>query len=158
MTKTNKKNGLGKIADFVEDLQQRKIPKVNEDASVSEILDAFVESNHSRIVYVVDDQERLKGIISLGNLIRHVFFLYHDTDINSSHLISMAVSETAKDFMLDKMFFALTSDDVESVLKRMIKQNIKEIAILDDEKRIIADFTMIDLLKHYKNAKGRNLF
>jgi CBS domain-containing protein len=154
MTGKNKKNGLGKISDFLEKLQQRNIPKVNEDASLSEILDAFVDSDYSRIVYVVDNQERLKGIISLGNLIRHVFFLYHDTDISSRHLISMAVSETAKDLMLEKTLFALTSDDVESVLKRMIKHNVKEIAILDDEKRIIADLTMIDLLEHYKNAKG----
>jgi len=51
----------------------------------------------------------------------------------------------------------MTSDDVESVLKRMIKHNIKEIAIVDDGKKIIADFTMIDLLKHYKNAKGQDL-
>ena len=106
MTKTKPESGLGKIADFLGQLQQRNIPKVNEKASVSEILDTFVESDHSRIVYVVDDQERLKGIISLGNLIRHVFFLYHDTVVDSSHLISMAVSETAKDFMLEKIFFA----------------------------------------------------
>jgi len=90
MTEIDKKNSLGKISDFVKELKQRNIPKVNEKASVSELLDAFVDSDHSRIVYVVDDQERLKGIISLGNLIRHVFFLYHDTGINSSHLISMA--------------------------------------------------------------------
>ena len=70
----------------------------------------------------------------------------------------MAVAETAKDFMLAKVFFALASDDVKIVLKRMIKRNIKEIAILDDQKRIIADCTMIDLLKHYKGRKDQNLF
>ena len=157
MTESKRTDYLGKVADFLKQSKPRNVPKVKEQAGVSELIEAFVQSDHSRIVYVVDDQERLKGIISLGNLVRHFFFHYHDTHIDSRHLISMAVSETAKDFMHENALVTRVTDEVEDVLKRMIKNNVKEIAILDSEKRIIADLTIIDLLKYYKHRMGKEL-
>lgn len=151
------KRGLGRIADLVEELKQRKIPMVSKGATVSEIVDAFVGSHHSHILYVVDDGGRLIGIISLGNLVRYVFFLYHDQHIHTRNLISMAVSETAGDFMEREPMFATLSEDVEEVLQRMTKNNVKEIPILDDEKRVVADLTIVDLLKYYKGIKGPDL-
>ena len=38
-------------------------------------------------------------------------------------------------------------EDVETVIKRMLKAGIKEIAVLDDGKRVIGDLTMLDLLR-----------
>ena len=157
MTESKRRDHIGKVADFLKESKPRNVPKVKEQAGVSELIEAFVQSDHSRIVYVVDDQERLKGIISLGNLVRHFFFHYHDTHIDSRHLISMAVSETAKDFMHENALVALVTDEVEDVLKRMIKNNVKEIAILDSQKRVIADLTIIDLLEYYKHRMGKDL-
>jgi CBS domain-containing protein len=157
MTELKRTDYMGNVADFLKEAKPRNVPKVKEQAGVSELIDAFVQSDHSRILYVVDDQERLKGIISLGNLVRHFFFHYHNTHIDSRHLISMAVSETAKDFMHENVLVAWVTDDLEDVLKRMIKNNIKEIAILDSEKRVIADITIIDLLKYYKRRMGKEL-
>ena len=151
------KRSLGKIADLVERLKQRKIPVVSKRATVSEIIDAFAASDHSRILYVVDDEGRFRGVLSLGNMIRHVFFHYHDPSINSRSLVSMSVSETAGDFMQREAMFAIHSEDVEDVLQRMIDHNVKEIPILNDEKRVVADLTIVDLLKHYKCIKGPDL-
>ena len=151
------KRSLGKIADLVERLKQRKVPVVSKRATVSEIIDAFAASDHSRILYVVDEEGSFRGVLSLGNMIRHVFFHYHDPSIDSRSLISMVVSETAGDFMQQEPMVTMLSDDVEAVLQRMIDHNVKEIPILDDEKRVVADLTIVDLLKHYKCIKGPDL-
>ena len=151
------KRSLGKIADLLEQLKQRKVPVVPRRATVSEIIDAFAASDHSRILYVVDDELRFIGVLSLGNMIRHVFFHYHDPSIDSRSLISMVVSETAGDFMQREPIFAIHSEDVEDVLQRMIDHNVKEIPILDDEKRVVADITIVDVLKYYKSVKGPDL-
>jgi len=151
------KRSLGKIADLLEQLKQRKVPVVPKRATVSEIIDAFAASDHSRILYVVDDELRFIGVLSLGNMIRHVFFHYHDPSIDSRSLISMVVSETAGDFMQREPIFAIHSEDIEDVLQRMIDHNVKEIPILDDEKRVIADLTIVDLLEYYKSVKGPDL-
>ncbi len=85
-------------------------------------------------------------------MIRYVFFHYHDPFIDSRSLVSMVVSETAGDFMQREPMFAVYSEDVEDVLQRMIDHNIKEIPILDNEERVVADLAIIDLLKHYKSV------
>jgi CBS domain-containing protein len=69
----------------------------------------------------------------------------------------MSVSETAGDFMQREPVFAILSDKVEDILQRMIDHNVKEIPILDDEKRVVADLTIVDLLRHYKSVKGGDL-
>jgi CBS domain-containing protein len=152
MAGAKNKRSLGKIADLLEQLKQRKLPVVSKRATVSEIIDAFAVSHHSRVLYVVDDEWRFIGVLSLGNMIRHVFFHYHDPSIDSRSLVSMVVSETAGDFMQREPMFAIHSEDVEDVIQRMIDRNVKEIPILDDEKRVIADITM-----YYKSVKGPDL-
>lgn len=149
------KQPLGKIADLMGQLKQRKVPVVHRGATVSEVIDAFVASNHSRMLYVVDDEQRLKGVVSLGKLIRHVFFHYHDPSIDSRILVSMFVAETAGDFMERDPVFALIGEGIQNVLQRMIDHNAKEIPILDDEKKVVADLTIVDLLKHYTCIKGK---
>ena len=37
-------------------------------------------------------------------------------------------------------------DEVEDVLERMVAGNVDEVPITDDEGRVVADLTMIDLL------------
>ncbi|MEE4351644.1 MAG: CBS domain-containing protein [Desulfatiglans sp.] len=146
-----------KIADLIVQLKKRKLPVIDRQAGVNEIIDAFVASNHSRILYVVDKEQRLKGVLSLGNLVRHVFFHYHDPPIDSRSLVSMFVSETADDFMQREPVCAMPSENVQDVLQRMIDHNTKEIPIVDSSMRVVADLTIIDLLHHYKPIKAQDM-
>lgn len=66
----------------------------------------------------------------------------------------MAISETAGHFMQRLPHFAVASDDLKEVLQRMVKNNIKEIPIVDNDKKIVADLTIVDLLNQYRNVKG----
>jgi hypothetical protein len=47
------------------------------------------------------------------------------------------------------LIYATNEDNAETVIERMIKAGVKEIAILDSEKRVHADLTMLDLLRYY---------
>jgi CBS-domain-containing membrane protein len=107
---------------------------------------------HTRLMYVVDEENRCQGIISLGTLIRHLFSHDFEPAIHARFLIPMITSETAKHIMNKGLICATMEDEVEAVIERMIKAGIKEIAILNSEKRIVADLTMLDLLKYYHLA------
>ncbi len=152
MTETGNRKTPGKIADLIKDLDHRKIPVINEEAGIDEIIQAFARSTHSRLVYVVDPKGRLKGFLSLGNLVRHVFFHLHEFHINTRRLTHIALSEKAGHFMQRAPHFAVASDDMEAVLQRMIKENIKEIPIVDEEKKVVADLTIVDFLDHYRKS------
>ena len=153
MIKEKDNYNFGKLVDLLGAKKQRKIPIVSKNTTLDEIIDAFARSAHSRLIYVVDDAKKIAGVISLGDLIRHVFFHYHEQHqyIDKTQLIKMATCETANDFMKKEPLVATTSDNIEDVLEKMIKYNAKEIPVVDNEKRIVADLTMVDFLKYCKS-------
>ena len=135
-----------KMAEILQSLRGREIPVIAEDASIEEAIERMTRFQHSRLLYVVDPDRRLAGTISLGNLVRHFFFRSHEPQVHARLLISMITTETARDIMQRHPIFATEEENVDQVLKRMIEKNMSEIAVLDQEKRLIGDVTMIDLL------------
>ncbi|MCB2180393.1 MAG: CBS domain-containing protein [Desulfobulbaceae bacterium] len=154
MSASPQKNSYGTIEEIIGQQPERPLPLINATSSVAEVIDAFITSCHSRLLYVVDDQNKLQGVISLGHLARHIFFHYHDHHVDTRHLISMAVSETAGDLMQRKPLYAELAENVEDVLQRMISHNVKEIPIVDTDHKVKADLTMVDILKQHKARKG----
>ena len=152
MAKTANREKSLKIKDLIRDMERRKVPIINEQADIDEIIQAFTRSTHSRLLYVVDQKGKLKGFLSLGNLVRHVFFHYHEPHIHTRSFTHMAVSEKAEHFMQRSPQFAVASDDLQEVLQRMIKNNIKEIPIVDEDEKVFADLTIVDFLNHYRKS------
>jgi CBS domain-containing protein len=115
---------------------------------------AMIQFEHSRVVYVQNETGELIGTISLGALAKHVFSPSHVPRIHARLLLSMITTETAKDMMQKKPVFAITHEDVGTVLKRMVESKVKEIPILDEHRKIVGDVTMLDLLKFLLNTVG----
>jgi CBS domain-containing protein len=138
-----------KIKEILETIEERELPLVREHDTIREVLEKMLKHPHTRLMYVVDEENRCQGIISLGTLIRHLFSHGFEPAIHARFLIPMITSETAKHIMNRGLICATMEDEVEAVIERMIKAGIKEIAILNSEKRIVADLTMLDLLKYY---------
>jgi CBS domain-containing protein len=141
-----------KVSELVPLLKERRLPLIHEKATIKEVVDAMTSFEYSRLIYVVDDEGRLTGTISLGLLARHVFSPSHEPQIHPRHLIDMITVETAKDIMQKNTLVATEEEAVGSVLKRMIGANVKEIPVLDREKRVVADITIVDLLRSLFNA------
>ena len=141
-----------KVSELVPLLKERRLPLIHEKATIKEVVDAMTSFEYSRLIYVVDDEGRLTGTISLGLLARYVFSPSHEPQIHPRHLIDMITVETAKDIMQKNTLVATEEEAVGSVLKRMIGANVKEIPVLDREKRVVADITIVDLLRSLFNA------
>jgi CBS domain-containing protein len=137
------------IAELLAAIDGRKLPFVAEQESIAGVLHTMVNFPHTRLIYVVDSQGRCTGTISLGVLIRHLFAHGFEPAVHSRHLIPMITSETAADIMSRQLIYAVKEDKVETVVRRMIKAGVKEIAVLDEGRQLIGDLTMLDLLKHY---------
>jgi len=146
MTKIQQKNLSATVAELIEAVGQRQIAHVFPLTGVKEIITAFAGSEHARQVYVVDDEKHLCGVISLGNLAKHLLFHHIDKAVDNLHLISMATSETATDFIDRPVITAHLSETIKPVLERMLSANIKEIPVLDDQECLIGDLTLVDIL------------
>jgi CBS domain-containing protein len=147
MTGLSEEKSSRKVSEFAADLKDRDLPLIHEDTNIEEVIDAMIGFKHSRLLYVVDDHRKLIGTISLGILIRHVFTRRYEPRVHPRFLISMITTETARHIMQKHPIFAMEEEEVGEVLDRMIRSNVKEIALVDRENRVIANLTMIDLLK-----------
>ncbi len=141
------------VSELITTLEKRNLPIIHEKANIKEVVDAMISFEHSRLLYVVDDDGRLTGIISLGALSRHIFSPSHEPQIHPRFLINMITAETAKDIAQKNTLFTTEEEKVEVALKKMIKRNVKEIPVLNNEKRVIADFTIMDLLRFIVNSE-----
>lgn len=151
MRPIEKIKGSARVTEVVAFLKERKLPLIQDKANIEEVIDTMIRFQHSRLLYVVDDDKKLTGTISLGMLVRHVFSTSHEPQIHPRFLINMITAETAKDIMQKNLVVTTEEEKVEVVLKRMIRTNAKEIPVLDKEKRVVADLTMVDLLKFLLN-------
>lgn len=137
------------IAELLKTIDERLLPLVDQEETIAGVLQVMVKFPHTRLIYVVDAQERCIGTISLGVLIRHLFARGFEPAVHSRFLIPMITSQTAEDIMNRQLIYAVKEDKVEKVVQRMIKAGVKEIAVLDEDRQLIGDLTMLDLLKHY---------
>jgi CBS domain-containing protein len=138
--------GGATVEQVLSDTGPRELPVIEPDATVEEAISAMVGFPHSRILYVVDEGQHLLGTISLGSLVRHVFSSSHEPKVHARHLIGMITTEFAEELMHRHPVYATAGEEVEVVLKRMVGNNVKEIGVVDEEMRLVADLTMIDLL------------
>jgi CBS domain-containing protein len=134
------------VADLIASIGQRQLPQVSPGAKEAEIVAAFGRAEHARLVYVVDGQQQLVGVISLGNLTRHLLFHLSGAEMDNLHLLNMALAETAEDYIDRQLITANLSESIELVLKRMLKAAVKEVPVLDGQGRLVADLTLVDIL------------
>jgi len=141
-----------KISELVAILEKRKIPMICEDADIKEVVDAMISYECNRLLYVVDSNEKLSGVISLKVLSRHVFSPSHEPQIHPRFIISMITAKKAKDIMQKNTVVASEEEKLKQVLKRMIRTGVEDIPVLNKDKRIIADLTLADLLRFVVNS------
>ena len=136
-----------KIHEVLACIGPRDVPSIHEDSQIDNVIRMMAKHIHTRLVYVVDAEKRLQGTITVGSLLRHIFPHHYEGVIHAHGILGFITAETAQHIMERKCIFASPNDPVEMVLKRMASTGVKEMAVLDDNDRIIADITAIDLLR-----------
>ncbi|MDF1526879.1 MAG: CBS domain-containing protein [bacterium] len=135
-----------RVRDVVARHKDRQVPLVRQDAPIAELAQAIAWHRHSRQLYVVDEQDHLLGNITLGRLVMYVFASSHGSSMNPRHVIGLITCKTAGDLMTEGTLSTGMEDEVEEVLERMVAGNLDEIPVINNEGRVVADLTMVDLL------------
>ena len=147
MTGGEKMLGGKKVAEVVAFLKKKRLPLIDQKANIEEIVAAMIHFEHSRFLYVVDHNDKLVGTISWRLLARHVFSSSHDPQIHPRFIMSMITAETAKDIMQKNPLFTTENELLETLLTKIIQRRVQEIPVIDKEKRVIANLTIVDLLR-----------
>ncbi|MDY0351732.1 MAG: CBS domain-containing protein [Desulfobulbaceae bacterium] len=138
-----------KISDLIQRIENREVPAIFEDCTIREVIEMMVRFPHTRLIYVTDTQQRLRGTITVGSLLRHLFPYHYEGKVHGRGILRRITARKASDLMDTKNILARPDEEVDAVLKRMAGSGVKEMAVVDNDGRIVADITAVDLLKFF---------
>lgn len=134
-----------KVSEAVTQVEGLPYMEVGGEVTLEEISDRIQDQRQVRGIYVVDDNRRLIGAVSLGVLIRHLTAARRQPLFHVRSLLSRLTSTNVVDLMERNVVCAREDEELDQVLDRMIRRNIKEIPVVDEERRIKAVLSLLDL-------------
>lgn len=136
-----------KISEVLKRIGSRKIPTIQEESHIDNVIQVMADFIHTRIVYVVNRENKLVGTISVGSLLRHIYPHLYEEKIHPHGILNHITAETASNLMTKSCVSTTPDETVNKVFKRMVRSGVKEMAVLDKDGRIIGDITAIDLMQ-----------
>jgi CBS domain-containing protein len=136
-----------KVGEVVDKIESIPYLVISAECSLESATEKITSIRQPRGIYVVDKEGRLEGTLPLGVLIREVLAARHTPQFGVRPLLTQITSEKVADIMDRYVIYAEKDDDLEKILKKMIYYNIKEIPVVDEDQRIIANMGILDLWK-----------
>jgi CBS domain-containing protein len=136
---------------------------VRTTASLRETAELAVRNTGCRVLAVVDDGERVVGVLPVRSLVNDVFlklvpeeFLGEITDLDAVHKYAEHVgARTAGDVMLEPTSVR-REDTVRTAFERMHEAKLNGIPITDDDGRVVGYIDQLELLLVWVQATGRS--
>lgn len=142
-----------KIGDVLHKIGHLPYLAIDLDCNLEEASKKVADLGHLRTIYVVGHQGRLQGILSVGKLIRSLTTAGHKPYFHARSLLGRITAKKAADIMDKYVVYARKEEDPNRVLARMLDNHIKEIPVVDEDKKIIANIGIIDLWKLIENRR-----
>jgi CBS domain-containing protein len=134
----------------VRDFYKKVTPEadlVKIDTSIEDIIEIVSQNPASRSVYVVNDEEKLVGIISVREILDILGAKYlKKRSVIVAHGI---LAKTAADIMRDAEYVT-PEDDLEEALKTSVIHHIEDLPVVENEK-VIGNLDCFELIKGIKD-------
>lgn len=139
-----------KIKEVMQHIKDRELPCVSETSDLSDVVKVITCFPRTRLVYVIDDQKKLLGVITIDSLMRHLYPYHYEVTIHPRGILQNITAEKAIHIMSSENVNASPDETVTDILKRMASTGVKEIAVVDSNGCLLAEITAVDLLKYYQ--------
>ncbi len=125
---------------------------VNEGATIMDVVKTMVEHKEERAVFVVDDDGRLRGVISAGRLARHIVHEEvspHTGFLPSANILHYLTAEHARDIMECNVLSCRMDELLSTATGRMFGKTIyKMLPVVDEEGQILGLLNVLDILDY----------
>ncbi|MFO7539052.1 MAG: DUF190 domain-containing protein [Chloroflexota bacterium] len=149
-------------ATSVSELMYRDMPTVTPQATLEEVLQALEQDRRRRAV-VVDEQRRVVGIVSDGDLLRRSRPTAHSGLLaRLRHLIGgqspadplplLNAGETAVDLMSTPVITIVANASLADALRLMVKHQIKRLPVVDENGRLVGLLDRASLLRGWLSS------
>jgi len=136
---------------------------VREEASVYETVQQVIDARHARSAFVVDEQGKLVGIVTLKDLVEHIFAhrYFRDKKVNGS-TFEIVHSENAINLAEADPDCVTPEDPLEEAVQKMIEHGLQELPVVDEVGNVIGDLNLLELLAvwlersavHWRSGSG----
>jgi len=131
------------------------VPKVAEAATVlktatlRQAVEAMVKDSETRKVYVVDEEHKLVGTITLETLMRHTGYLLGVRKTGMTSFLRMLgeISDDKVTEVMNKPVKVSSNELLVNVTKMMVENHLNDLPVVDDTGRLVAELNGLDILK-----------
>lgn len=118
---------------------------ISSDMTIKQIMQRLNETAE-KIVFVVDDKERLLGTVTDGDVRRAII-----NDLKFSDSIDKIMQKNPKIAVLNQ------TDSTEHIRNMMVGNKLDRIPVLDDERRIVDVVLWVDIIRDREERATKNL-
>lgn len=143
----------------VRDVMNTSVIPVTADTGLSEVIDRLVGGGE-RLLIVVDDQQRVIGIITLGHLLSHEAVIRQldlqratgtgHLDQYVDHLVAMSgEAQTAADVMRRHPLVVADTTSIEDAARRMDTGHVTRMPVIDESQQMVGVLDQANLLSSF---------
>lgn len=141
-----------RVADWL-DQHPCELCQVSETAPLKDVLDALLQHDRLRDVYVTDAQGSVVGYLSYRRLGQLLLNRHHPTT-SRRHMMEAMVENTAGELMDGHFTYARSDDDLLEVAHDQLQQHIECIPVLDEDNRLKGAIQLRQVLAHLREING----
>lgn len=142
--------GEVRVSDVLERVAKTVQPAtVSKDATLREAVNAIIKDSETRKVYVLDENNRLVGTITLEVLLRHAGYRFgvRSTGVTSFLRMLAEITEDKVSEVMQKPIKVAKDELLVNVTKLMVENHLNDLPVVDKDNRLVAELNGIDILK-----------
>jgi len=132
---------------------------VEEDASIETVLKKMIEDPRTRHVYVRNKEGVLTGSVRMNTVVKYLFPFAAVAEAGSNLLQEGFLSfkaETVHGVMNPYPCFVKETTSLAEMAKILMKEKINELPVIDDEKHIIGQINIYEVIDTYLKSPLKN--
>jgi len=139
-----------RVSDVLENAEKTVRPAtVRHDAVMRDAVEAIIKDSETRKVYVLDDDGKLVGTITLETLLRYGGYRLGVRSTGMTSFLRM-LAEISKDKVTTVMTkpVKISSDELlVNVTRLMVEHHLNDLPVVDKDNRLVDELNGLDILK-----------
>jgi len=135
---------------IVKDLMIGKFVAVHEKDPIREVVEKIAEDRETLIACVVDEENRLKGIVTPKELLKtvevHEYGIIKHLVFHGPEVLHLLTSRYARDIMSAPLSVR-EDDEVQKAISIMVDEGIYEVPVVDKQKRVIGEINYFGIIE-----------
>ncbi len=131
----------------IRNLITKEASVVDENDSLLKVAEKIIEDPKTRAVYVANNEKKLVGIIPVIELVQYLYYEYIPQDYLLYRFPLILSGEPKATEIMIPPVYVKDDDTLEVAFKKMFKNNLKELPVVDEDMHVIGDLNILELIE-----------